>query len=132
MKERKGNGLFLKHGKNIYDVSDVQVKDGAGIGSLISKFLPKILPVLKGLGKSLLGGLAVGAASEGASQAIKAIAGKRGSGLYLKRGQNIYDITSIVEEMSDGQTKSAKGLLSMLGIDTGSFKNIPIIGTVLG
>lgn len=130
MKERKGNGIFLKRGKNIYDISDVEVTDGSGIGTIVAKFLPKVLPVLKGLAKNVLGGLAIGAASEGASQAVKAIAGRRGSGLYLKRGGKIYDVTPIVEEMYG--TKSASGLLSMLGINSGFLKKIPILGTISG
>ena len=129
MKERKGNGIFLKHGKNIYDISDIEVRDGAGIGTIVAKFLPKVLPVIKGLAKNVLGGLAIGAASEGASQAVKAIAGRKGSGLYLKRGGKIYDITPIVEEMSD--QKIGNGLLSKLFGFKSPFKNIPILGAIV-
>ena len=78
-----GRGLYLRtqlkmymsqRGK-VYDISDVKM--GEVIGTVIACFLPKVLPILKGLGKSLLCGLTVGAASKGASQAVKAIAGKK-------------------------------------------------------
>ena len=70
----------------IYDISDVKVDKG--VGTVTAKFLPNILPVFKGLAKNLLGGLAIGEASEGASQAVKTIAGKKGGGTLLKLAFN--------------------------------------------
>ena len=90
--------MYMSHRGKVYDISDV--KTGDGIGTVIAKFLPKLMPVVKNLAKNVLGGLAIGAASEGASQAVKAIAGKKGGGLFLKKGGKVYDIIPIVEEMS--------------------------------
>ena len=118
--------VFVKEGKSLYDVTDV--KDGSGIGSVIASFLPKILPVLKGLGKSLLGGLAVGAASEGASQIVKKIAGKKGSGVFLRQGGKIYDITEIVKKEYN---VSGRGLLSKIFGFKSPVKNIPILNLLI-
>ena len=96
---------------------------------MIATLLPKVLPVLKNLGRNLLGGLAIGTATEGVSQAIKSIAGRKGSGLYLKRGGVIYDITDIVEEMSD--EKIGKGLISNLFGFKLRFEDIPILGSLM-
>ena len=121
----------MSHRGKVYDISDVKM--GEGIGTVIAKFLPKILPVVKGLAKNVLGGLAIGAASEGASQAVKAIAGKKGGGIFLKtggkKGGMIYDITSIVEEMSG--MKYGAGLLSNLFGFKSPFKNIPILSAIV-
>ena len=107
----KGNGLFLKRGKRIYDVSNI--KQGAGIISAIMKIAPSIL-------KPLGIGALTGVASEGVSQIIKKIAGSgvnaRGTGLFLKKGKNIYNISS---------TKEGKGFLDFL-------KKIPIVGPLIG
>ena len=56
---------------------------------LCIEFLPKVLPNLNGLGKSLLDGLAVRASSEGVGQAVKAIVRKKvakSGGIFLKTG----------------------------------------------
>ena len=127
MNEPKSDRIYLKSGNKMYDISDVQA--GSGIGTVITSFLPKILPVLKGLGKSLLGGLAIDTSSELGSQAIKAITGRKGSGLYLKRGGMIYDVTPIIEEMSN--QKMGAGLLSNLFGFKSPFKNIPILGMLI-
>ena len=118
--------VYVKEGKSLYDVTDV--KDGSGIGSVIASFLPKILPVLKGLGKSLLGGLAVGAASEGASQLVKKIAGKKGSGVFLRKGGKIYDITDIARKEYN---VSGSGLLSKIFGFKSPVKNIPILNLLI-
>ena len=118
--------VFVKEGGSLYDVTDV--KDGSGIGSVIASFLPKVLPVLKNLGKSLLGGLAVGAASEGASQIVKKIAGKKGSGIFLRRGGKIYDITDIARRQYN---VSGNGLLSKIFGFKSPVKNIPILNLLI-
>ena len=118
--------VFVKEGKSLYDVTDV--KDGSGIGTLITSFLPKVLPILKGLGKSLLGGLAVGAASEGASQIVKKIAGKKGSGIFLRRGGKIYDITDIARKTYN---VTGSGLLSKIFGFKSPVKNIPILNLLI-
>lgn len=118
--------VFVKEGKNLYDVTDV--KDGSGIGSVIASFLPKVLPVLKNLGKSLLGGLAVGAASEGASQIVKKIAGKKGSGIFLRQGGKIYDITDIARRQ---YSVTGNGLLSKIFGFKSPVKNIPILNLLI-
>ena len=118
--------VFVKEGKSLYDVTNV--KDGSGIGSVIASFLPKVLPVLKNLGKSLLGGLAVGAASEGASQIVKKIAGKKGSGIFLRRGGTIYDITDIAKKEYN---VTGSGLLSKIFGFKSPVKNIPILNLLI-
>ena len=118
--------VFVKEGKSLYDVTDV--KEGSGIRSVIASFLPKVLPILNGLGKSLLGGLAVGAASEGASQIVKKIAGKKGSGIFLRRGGTIYDITDIVKKEYN---VSGSGLLSKIFGFKSPVKNIPILNLLI-
>ena len=117
----RGNGLFLKRGKRLYDVSNIKQGTGAAgselIGAGIISAIMKIAPsILKPLGIGAL----TGVASEGVSQIIKKIAGSgvnaRGTGLFLKKGKNIYNISS---------TKEGKGFLDFL-------KKIPIVGPLIG
>ena len=86
----------VKGGKSLYDVIDV--KNRSGIGSIIASFLPKVLSILEGLVKSLLGCLAAGADSEEASQTLEKIARKKGSGIFLKHWGEIYDIRILLEK----------------------------------
>ena len=122
--------VFVKEGKSLYDVTDATFGSatGSGIGSVIASFLPKVLPVLKNLGKSLLGGLAVGAASEGASQIVKKIASKKGSGIFLRRGGTIYDITDIAKKEYN---VTGSGLLSKIFGFKSPVKNIPILNLLI-
>ena len=72
----------------------------------------KILPAL-GIGAL------TGAASEGASQVIKKISGKKGNGLYLQHGDQMYDLT---------ETKEGDGLLGkLLGLPGGK---VPVVGDI--
>ena len=122
--------MYMSHKNKVYDIS--VVKTGEGFGTLIAQFLPKVLPIVKGLAKNVLGGLAIGAASEGASQAVKAIA-KRGSGIYLKTGSKkggmIYDVTPIIEQMS-GMRYGSSLLSSIFGFKS-PFKDIPVLGSII-
>ena len=111
---RTGSGLYLKSGKNLYDISGT--KEGAGFLSAIMKVLPalakKVLPALD------LGAL-TGVASEGASQVIKKIAGKRGNELYLQHGGQMYDMTNTTE---------GSGILGkLLGLPGGK---VPVVGDI--
>ena len=118
--------MYASHRGRVYDINDA--KTSSGIGTAIACFLPKLLPVLKGLGKSLLDGLAIGAAFEGASQAMKTTEGKKVGGIFLKtkigKGQPmIHDILQKVEEITG--MKYGSGVLSSLGIKM-SLSKIPL------
>ena len=123
--------MYMSHRGKVYDISDI--KTGDGLGTVIAKFLPKLMPVVKKLAKNVLSGLAIGAASEGASQAVKAIAGKRGSGLFLKTGGKkegmVYDITPIAEEKAG--MKYGNRLLSNLFDFNSPLKNILILSAIV-
>ena len=121
---RMGNGLYLKTdnksgGSNIYDISDEKTY-GSGFLSAIVKILPQIAKkVLPALGIGAL----TGVASEGASQVVKKIAGRKGNGLYLGlksgKGVHLYDLTDTTE---------GSGLLGKLFKAPGG--KIPILGDI--
>ena len=107
---QRGNGLFLKRGDQLYDVT--KVKNVKQRGDLLSTILKFATQILKHLGIGAL----LGTASEGASQIVKKMACKGGNGLFLKKGYNVYDVSNTVQ---------GRGYLYII-------KSIPIVGDLLG